>query len=578
VFVGFFAVHLLLLLGTFDAVDLEESEYGNVAVALLDGHPDDYASLSTDSSHGDNLSGGAGRRRRTVWSAEVLVTPVFVALGPSMLSLKVFTLLGGALWALCWFGVARKAAPRAPPWLVAMMFILPLPLVQRQALSATNLFAHLGSSLALGAAFLLLLGGLSGRRGMGATLLAGVVAGLGVYQSTSLLPMLIGPLYFVWKARGIGGTLGFVAAMAPGALLLAGFRDPGQEGDLASFFTGLTGGDPMRGEPVDALIENARVALLYGAGFGRVDPQTLKLAFLPWGIGYTVLAGLTLAVGWPWKGKPEAAIKHLRIALLLSTAAYLGAWAKTGFQLETSYFDGLRYLLPIAGILPVLLLVSLQRKKLLPLGGLLLAAHIVGFALLFRPDAFPAPWQRIVGYEPTVMKQWMQGPLDVERIDPTRQARWARFAGTSAARQAGSVGTWAEVAPLSLVGVDSDEFWRGVGIGLLMRLQAEGPLAVPQGAPEQQASWIAQGMAMGTAYQGCQQTLRERLSSESGASEADLWYGFGRVDIYCNEHFGTELEPAQRGAWERGLNDGWIRDYGRDEDVDVAFLERLYIY
>lgn len=579
VFVGFFAAHLVLLFGTFDAVDLEETEYGNVAVALLDGHLDDYGSLATDPAHGDNLTGGAGRRRRTVWSAEVLITPVFVALGPSLLSLKLFALLGGALWALCWFGVARKAAPRAPPWLAAALFVLPLPLVQRQVLSTTNLFAHLGSSLILGAAFWLLLQPPRTRRPT-ALLAAGLLCGFGVYQSTSLAPMLIGPLWLVLRGRGVVGGLGFVGAMLPGLLLMAAFADPSRGGDVASLLTGMTGGDPMRGEPLDVLLENARVALVYGAGFGRVDPETLKLSFLPWGIAYTVLAGALLAFGWPWRGRPEAEVRHLRIGLLLSVAAYLLAWAKTGFQLETTYFDGLRYLLPIAGVLPVLLLVALSRLRRLrtPAGALLLAAHALGFVLLFRPSAFPAPWSRIVGYEPTVMKQWLQGDLEPDRIHPERRDRWARFTGTSAARQAEAVATWADVGPLVERGADGDEFWRGVGIGLLLRLQAEGELVIPRGAPAPQRGWIAQGMALGVTYQGCQQLLRERLLAESGADRLDLHYGFGRGDIYCKELFDAAMTPAERAAWQRGLQDGWTRDYGRDDEVDLAFLRRIYIY
>ena len=579
VFVGFFAVHLLLLLGTFDAVDLEETEYGNVAVALLDGHVDDYGSLASDPSHGDNLGGSAGRRRRTIWSAEVLVTPLFVALGPSLLSLKLFALLGGALWALCWFGVARKAAPRAPPWLAAALFVLPLPLVQRQVLSATNLFAHLGSSLFLGAAFWLLLR--PKRSGQPTALLAaGLLCGFGVYQSTSLAPMLIGPLWLVLRGRGLFGVFGFLGAMLPGLLLLAAFAEPGRGGDIASLLTGLTGGDPMRAEPLKALLHNVRVALFYGAGFGRVDPDSLKLSFLPWGIGYTALAGTLLAFGWPWKGRPDPEIRHLRIGLLLSVAAYLAAWARTGFQLDTTYFDGLRYLLPIAGVLPVLLLVALTRLKRLrgPAGAALLLAHALGFALLFRPGVFPAPWQRIVGYEPTVMKQWLQGDLVPERIHPDRLDRWARFAGTSAARMAGESGSWAEVGPLVERGVKSDEFWRGVGVGRLMRQQAEGTLTLPAGAPEPQRAWIAQGMALGVTYQGCQQVLRDRLLAESGAERLDLFYGFGRGDVYCKELFDSALAPDERQAWQRGLLDGWTRDYGLDDRADVDFLRRLYIY
>ncbi len=582
VFLGFFAIQGLLLLGTFDAIDLEETEYGNVAVALLDGHVDDYASLSTDPSHGDDLMSGAGRRRRTVWSTEVLVTPVFAALGPSLLSLKLFTLLGGALWALLWFLVARVAAPRAPPWLAAGLFVLPLPLIQRQALSATNLFAHLGSSLFLGAALWLILRplqrpGSPARGPLPGILGAGLLCGFGVYQSTSLAPMLLGPLYLAWRAAGVGGALGFVGALLPGLLVMIGFADPGRDGDLASRLTGLTGGDPMRGEPLSVALENAKVALLYGAGFGRVDPSTLRLSFLPWGAAYTALSAGILAAGWPWRARPEPAVRHLRLALLLSVAAYVAAWIRTGFQLETGYFDGLRYLLPIAGVLPVLLLIALQRlhRTRTSLGLALLLAHVLGFALLFRPAVFPAPWSRLVGYEPTVMRQWMQGPLDADRVDARRLPRWSRLAGVSAARQAAVDADFNAIAArLPADGAD-DEGWRGVGIGLLMASSEDVP-ALPVGATPQEAAWITEGMAMGTAWRGCQQAVQERLLQSF--DPAALWYGFGRADLYCKLHAQAALSADERGAWTRGLQDAWSREYGLDDDVDVDFLQRLYIY
>ncbi len=133
----------MLLLGTYDIYDLEETEYGNVAVAILDGQVGaaGYASLSTDETQGDALMSGAGRRRRTVWSVEPTVVPFFVLLGPTMFALKLWALFGAGLWAVVWFLVARRVTPRAPPWIVAALFVLPLPLVQRAAISATSITA-----------------------------------------------------------------------------------------------------------------------------------------------------------------------------------------------------------------------------------------------------------------------------------------------------------------------------------------------------------------------------------------------------------------------------------------------------
>ncbi len=575
VFVGFFAVHLFLVLGTFDAVDLEESEYGNVAIAALDGQLDDYATLSTDSSHGDDLMNGAGRRRRTVWSLEPFAIPFFVALGPTFLALKVFTVLLGAFWALCWFGVARAAAPRAPPWMAALLMILPMPLVQRGAISATNTFAHFGSAIFLGASLWLVLQGWTG------VLLAGLVAGFGVYQSASLAPMLIGPVFLAWHARGWPAVAGFITGMIPGIALMFGFRDASRGGDLATLLTGLSGGDPMRGEPLAAAVENLKIALVYGPGFGLIDPDTLKLDFLEQGLGYTVLVILVFALGLRRRSSPEPETRAVRIAVVLSLLAYLAAWVKTGFQLETSYFDGLRYLLPISGILPVLLLVSLQKLGRLRIAAFatLLLGHVIGFVLLFRPAVFPAPWHQLHGYEPTVQKQWLQGELGPSEIQPDRLGRWARFAGMSAGRMAGNISEFGPLAELpdrhQLQG--TDEFWRGFGIALTSRLSSsEAPLRPPANAPPEITSHIGQGMAMGTAYVGCRQDLRDRLLQESGVSPTDLYWGFGRMDSYCKELWDSPLSEHERAAWREGLLVGWA-DYGTGA-ADEDFLRRLYLY
>ena len=134
---AFFVVHTALMLFTFDVYDLEESEYGNVAIALMDGNLSDYAELRTGEDSEEAMS-AAGRRRRSLWSIEPLVLPFFLVLGPTMFALKVAAISGAAIWAGLWFLIARRSAGYLRDWQVALLFVFPLPLVQRACLLYTS--------------------------------------------------------------------------------------------------------------------------------------------------------------------------------------------------------------------------------------------------------------------------------------------------------------------------------------------------------------------------------------------------------------------------------------------------------
>lgn len=588
---GFLAVHLLLLLGTFDVYDLEETEYGNVAVAMLDGHLDGYLHLATDPEQGDALASGAGRRRRTVWSIEPLVYPFFLALGPSMLALKLFALTGCALWAALWFGVGRRLAPSLPLWAVGILFVLPMPLVQRAALSTTSITAHLGSSMWHGACLLLaLLAAERKGRGLDLPLLAlsGLVAGWGLHCSFSLAPLLLGVVLFVVLARGALGLVPWVLGTVPGLATAWLFRDPSRangDNDLVVSLTGLSAGTEGRADGLPW--QDLLTSLTHGAGFGRVDAASLDLGYLPLGAAYTLLVVGIVVLGSVLGRRAASPASPGSGALLLSLAvsalAFLLSLLLTGFRLDTSYFDGLRYLLPVCSLPTLAVLWAAQRSgRSRTFVAVVLGAHVLGFALLFRPSVFPAPWHSMKGYEPWVMKAWLQGELEPEEIHPDRLGRWAFWAGNSEARRLQTLDappTWAgQLERHQLQGDAALEFWRGFGFGLAVRQQmAEDGVFSPEGLPlaQRQALWQGAGMAQCYLPDEMRGWLLERAPE---GFAGDLWYGFARADIYCQRlpGGGPENDPVLGERVREGRRDGWERDYsasGRPpfEEADLGF-------
>lgn len=541
-------------------------EYGNVAVAILDGNVDAYGTLATTPELGDGeLMNGAGRRRRTLWSLEWLVLPFFALFGATLASLKAFAVCAAGLWAVVWASLARRVRPAAPAWLVGGLFVAPLPLVARASISATSIFAHLGSSLFHGAALALLAGSGGPVAGLG----AGLLCGAGVHQSFSLAPLLPGVAWLAAR-RGPRTLLGWGLGLSPGLGVAWLFRGAVEGGDLAARITGLPAGGVFRGELLATAASNLRLAVVYGAGFAHVDGESLGLSFAPVGLAFFVATVLALGVGRaPWG---ERALVE---ALAISFGGYVLAWLVTGFRLETSYFDGLRYLLPLAP-LPALLLLGSRR-----LAAGALVAQVVGLAALARPAVFPAPWHELVGYEPWVMRSYLQEPLDPSSIAPARLDRWALYAGTSDARR----GVPARVESARRHGLSGDgaaAWWRGYGLG---QVQEGG--GVPGWAPSPgevsganhvavEAFW--EGVGMGTARLGCEQRMEvlEPLAARVDAAAA-LWRGVGRADVACDQHHGPE-----RAEWIReGLLRGWREDWASPQsapDRSEAWVRALRIY
>jgi len=596
VFVAFVSLHLLLLLGTFDIYDLEETEYGNVAVAAMDGQltAAGYSVLATDSSAGDALMSGAGRRRRTVWSMEPTVMPFFAVLGPTMLALKLWALCGAGLWAAIWFLVARRVTPRAPPLAVALLFVVPIPLVQRAALSATSITAHLGSSAWHGLSLLLALGAMAGASSAGdappsprrrAALLAasGLAAGWGLHCSFSLAPLLLGVVFVAWRAAPRWGLPLWGAATLPGLAVLNRFRDASREGDvdLITRLTGLSEGSAFREGA--SLADSAVGSLLYWPGFAssEVEAGAAYYGSIPsvaYGVALltVIAAGLAFARRRARAGEavpPEASTTAARIACWLSFGGFWIAFLKAGFVLETGYFDGLRYLLPLAPA--PLLLASAAASRLPPRTGaaaigLLLLLHGFGFARLFEPSAFPAPWGAMAGYEPVVMKAWMTGPMEGGEVDPERLERWTTWAAVSAARRGPE-----EAAGLAAPAGADPEIWRrGLGVGLALGHPGDEPWPYPTDAT------LLEGAAWGTAYAGCSTPIRRALLA-AAEDDGPVWYGVGRADLYCRQYEGgliSEVPAEHREAFERGLRDAWTKDYAPGADAIEGGRPAVRIY
>jgi len=584
---AFVLVHVVLVLGTFDVYDLEETEYGNVAVAMLDGHVDvSYASLATDPEWGDGLMTGAGRRRRTVWSYEPTVAPFFALLGPTMFALKLWAVVFAGFWAALWFLLARAAAPRSSAWAAAALFVLPLPLVQRAAVSATSITAHLGSSLWHAAALVALVA--AGRRGgLGWIALSGLLTGFGLYCGFSLAPLLAGVVFLAWSVAGLRGLIFWGAGTLPGLGLAAAFRDPSRAGgDLITALTGLQEGGAFRDAGLGTALETLGTALRFGAGYGSVDVGTADLHYSAIGVAYTLLCAALVvgAVVVARRAGPRAVVdpgtRALRVALALSLLGFAAGVAVTGFKLETTFFDGLRYLLPLAP-LPALLLLGaadeLGRRGVdasratVALVAPVLVAHGLGFAGHFRADVFPAPWWDVPGYEPWVMKNYFHESLEVSRIKEERRYRWAIWSGLSQARLAPDedLSAWGPTGgPATLpLGADSEvtaDFLRGFGMGVILRGHEEEWGVVLSSAPREARLRLLEGMGMGHAHVGCSDVVRDALLGWSASEEdrAAIWYGLGRADLYCAAFAGGLPAGADEVAYQRGMSHAVERDYG----------------
>jgi hypothetical protein len=584
----FTLIHLLLLSFSFDAIDLEELEYGNLAVAILDGIGQPWQSFQTYPREGSRLL------------LTPLVAPLFALFGASLWTLKLAGILGASLWASTWFLVTRRLVSHGSLLMAASLFVLPMPLIQRAALSASSMFAHLGASTWHGIALLLLLPAATTLRVSNVRLvLSGLTAGLGVFCGFALAPLLPGLAWLVFKRARILGLMIWSAATVPGLLWAFAARNTarlGTQTDLVVGLTGLESGGAFRGEVLSQAIENLWFTFAYGAGFGRVDEATLDVHYLPLGATWFLLAAGVLILAWRTGRDPSNSVipadKVGIQSLLISTGLYVAVLVFTGFKIEIHYFDGPRYLLPLAPIALVGLLSALSALSHRPhkiLFGILLATHVLGFALLTRPSVFPAPWDSVKGFEPWVRRQFLEVELQPEGIEAQRLPRWALWAGLSEAWALEGGGSWSQWQALDTKhrltpGSEAQkEFWRGFGVGILLATEHdENPRLLAPDTPDEVASLIWQGVAMGYNNVGCQDRFLRTLLTQAPASQrASLWYGFGRADIYCKSYLQGPPQDADKEAFMRGYREGWRLDYwsGEGEATPArAFLDRLYIY
>ncbi len=585
---SFALAHVLLLSFSFDAIDLEELEYGNLGVAILDGIGQPWQTFQTYPREGSRVL------------LTPLLAPLFGIFGSSLWTLKFAGILGASLWAATWFLIARRLIPHGALIAAAALFILPMPLIQRAALSASSIFAHLGASAWHGLALLILLPAATALTLSRVRLvLSGLTAGLGVFCGFALAPLLPGLAWLVFKRAGIRGLVTWSASTLPGLLWAFAARNASRldtQTDLVVGLTGLESGGAFRGEVLTQAVENLWFTFAYGAGFGRIDEATLDVHYLPLGAVWSLLALGILALAWrSLRNSSDTAVrvdKAATQALLISTGIYVAVLAFTGFKIEIHYFDGPRYLLPLAPIALVGLLAALAHLSHRPqriLFGIVLTTHVLGFALLARPSVFPAPWDSVKGFEPWVRRQFLEVELQPKGIEPQRLSRWALWAGLSEAWALEGDGSWAQWQGLDTkhgltAGSEAQqEFWRGFGVGILLATEHdENPRLLAPDTPEGTASLIWQGLAMGYNNVGCQDRFLRSLLTQAPANQHEgLWYGFGRADIYCKIYLQGPPAEADAEAFIRGRAEGWRLDYWSGKgsaSPNRAFLDRLYIY
>lgn len=555
VYAAFILVHLLLTLGTWDIIDQEELEFGTVPMLLLDGEADGIGANRTIQREG----------------SQVLLAPFFVLIfrlfGTSMLALKLGGLLLTGIWGAAWFSVARRALPRVSPWLVAAAFVLPVPLVQRSAVSAASIHTHLGAS-ALHALVLVLALMAVDRRWLLA--LSGALAGLGVFFSLTLGPLLPGVAWAAWRAgRWRGLALWVVAAVPGGMIQLRGLLRPGLGGDAGAVAKGTIAVDVSQ-----LSFANLVNAAKFGPGFA--DPGWAADVFLRysgWGALFTAICVAAAAFGTT-RGTSEG--QDARRSLLLSALVFTPLLLLGEGSIRGDLFDGPRYTLPVLPLLTIGALYGLQRW-----GWLVVAAHALGFVLLFRPAVFPAPWADVRGAEPWLDRRPQSNTFVLDEAPVERRARYALWSGMRLMPDHAPIRSAADVQAIhdrhGLEGLESAEFWRGVGYSL--EVWTEG---VDRGVGRE----LLDGAAAEHLWQGAAMAFKcaesHPLAARAGAEHLDaLGWGRGRVDLFCRPFGGPPIDDQGLGpAFHQGLQANWAQDVANAQDIAVtpAFLRTVQIF
>ncbi len=556
VYAAFVAVHVVLMLGTWDVIDQEELEFGTVPMLLLDGEGDSIGANRTISREG----------------SQVLLAPFFVLvfglLGTSMLALKLGGLALTGAWAAGWFTVARRALPRVPVWLVAAAFVLPVPLVQRSAISTASIHTHLGASTLHALVLVVLMGAVaSGGRGRWKLLAAaGLLAGFGVFFSLTLAPLLIGAMWLVWTAGRWRGLALWVGAAVPGGLLqlrgLIGRGGPAPTGGAAGvsgFMKGTVVLDPSR-----LSLDNLVNAAAYGPGFA--EPGWAADQFLRYSGWGALLTAACLLLGlWGLRSRPEDG-GDVRRSLLISALVFTPLLLLGEGSVRGDLFDGPRYALPLLPLLTIAGLYGAGRG-----GVALLVAHALGFALLFRPAVFPAPWADVRGAEPWLDRRPQSSTFRLDRAPEERRARYALWTGMRAVpdhRPLDRVDLFDGLkATHGFSGQTEREYWRGVGYSLEVWTDGVdrgiGAELLATSKPEVRA-FLWQGAAM--AWK-CVDTAP--LAARAGREHRDaLAWGRGRVDLFCRRFGGGPIDSRGLGPpFYDGLGANWALDIANAQSI-----------
>jgi hypothetical protein len=563
VYAAFVLLHVLLTLGTWDIIDQEELEFGTVPMLHLDGEADAIGTNRTIRREG----------------SQVLLAPFFVLIfrlfGTSMAALKFGGLLLTGFWAAGWYQVGRKALPHVPPWLVAAAFILPVPLVQRSAVSAASIHTHLGASMLHALVLLLVLW--AAEKKWWWLALSGALAGVGIFFSLTLGPLLFGVLWLVWKAGGVRGLLAWGVAAVPGTMVQLGGLFGGRGTPDTSNVSGLMKGTVVL-DPSFLSLSNLANAALYGPGFaapGWADAQFLS--YSPYGVLLVIGCLVALVVGRVRGGATEG--RDLRVSLLVAAAVFTPLLLLGDGSVRGDLFDGPRYTLPLLPLLTIGGLYGAGR-----LGVAIPAAHALGFILLFRPAVFPAPWADVRGAEPWLDRRPQSSEFVLDDAPEHRRARYALWTGMRLAIDnqplRGPESIRAVFERHGLEGIDADEFWRGTGYSLEVWTdgvdRGVGGQLLATSTPQVQARlWEGAAMAWKCADPG---PLQQRAGREFKTATA---WGRGRVDLFCRRFGGGPIDDGGLGpAFHDGLRANWALDVADSSSIAATpgFLRDVQIY
>jgi hypothetical protein len=570
VYLGFVGAAVLLLHFTpLRFIDYEEADYGELPIAIVDGlvGAENLAQFQTFPREGSML----------FWALPVAL--VFRLIGPSLFALKLSAILLSGLWAVVWFRLARMAFPRAPAVLVAVAWVLPVPLVQISSVSATSIMTHLGSTLWHGVALLALWLALTGQtaRSRWGGIASGIACGLGTFCGYSIVPLIPG---VIWTAVR-GGRPELLRGWATGVL-------PPLVLAIATFTPeGIARIDP-EGQPAGPVAPLLERMVLYGAGvYVGEDVATGARVYSPVAVVYPLLLAAVVAAGRFAKprtaGGPGPAIpsRALVEGVLLSTLGLGVALWITGYRLPLWAFDGLRYLVPLAAPLTLLLIGASSRlpraasSSVLGVFVLLNAAAHVSLLHPFRP----APFLHLVrGYRGTfflhVDYSRRLSDLEVPESHRLHYAVWMGAADTL--RGDLEVGPAARLSGPPLPEVMA-EYWRGVGLAQALGRNClrEPAGCVPEGTPPSLVPYAWQGVGSGSDCDGWRD-LRARVPP---AHRDDFTWGAGRASVLwggqCQSHDGSA-------PFQAGIQAGWRRDLavaGREADLLARLaVARLPVY